>query len=624
MVGMLLEFALLLISLFAAPPGDASDYFAIRVVDEVTGRGVPLVELRAVDQTRYWTDSQGLVAFREPGLMNENVFFHVKSHGYKFPADGFGYHGKALLTTPGREAELRVRRANVAERLYRVTGAGTYRDSMRLGRGVPIRHPLLNAKVAGSDSVNTVIYHGQVHWFWGDTNRPAYPLGTFHVPGAVSRLPHDGGLDPLVGVDLAYFTRDDGFAAGTCEMPGEGPTWIDGLCVIRDPGRGERMFAKYVKVRKFLDVYQRGLVEFNDERKRFEKVLEYDFAAPLYPHGHAIEQTVDGADYVYFGNPYPLTRVRATADALRDPGRFEAFTPLEPGSSLEKPAIDRDSSGAVRYAWKTGTPAPTAREQAKWLESGLLKRREALLALCDVQSGREVNAHAGTVAWNAFRRRFVMIAQQEWGTSNLGEIWYAEADTPLGPWVYARKIVTHDKYSFYNPRHHPMFDQEQGRRIFFEGTYSTFFSGNDAATPLYDYNQIMYALDLADPRVVLPVPIYEQIVGETQWLAPAAHGKIVFMAPDRPREGLVAVGRASDATGQLVVGATGDVVFYALSSAEKKSPATTVALYEWRDKNSLRRWFAVEGRKAPDGYERAKEPLCRVWRCPIAADIAWK
>ena len=41
----------------------------------------------------------------------------------------------------------------------------------------------------------------------------------------------------------------------------------------------------------------------------------------------------------------------------------------------------------------------------------------------------------------------------------LGEIWYAEADTPLGPWVYARKIVTHEKYSFYNPRHHPMFDQ---------------------------------------------------------------------------------------------------------------------------------------------------------------------
>ena len=53
-------------------------------------------------------------------------------------------------------------------------------------------------------------------------------------------------------------------------------------------------------------------------------------------------------------------------------------------------------------------------------------------------------------------------------------------------------------------------------------------------------------------------------------------------------------------------------------------PATTVAFYEWCDKNSRCRWYAVEGRKAPDGYQRAKKPLCRVWRSPIAVDIAWK
>jgi hypothetical protein len=620
---MLHQGVLVLLSLFAAPPA-AADYFAIRVVDEATGRGVPLVELRAVDQTRYWTDSQGLVAFYEPGLMNQKVFFHVKSHGYEFPADGFGFRGKALTTTPGKEAELRVRRVNVAERLYRVTGAGIYRDSVLLGREVPLAHPVLNAQVAGSDSVNTVIFGGRVHWFWGDTNRPAYPLGTFHVPGAVSRLPDDGGLDPRRGVDLEYFTREDGFAAGTCEMPGQGPTWIDGLCVIRDPARGERMFARYVKVRKFLDVYQRGLVEFNPERKRFEKVVEYDFDAPLGPHGHAIHQTVDGHDYVYFGNPYPLTRAPAAADALRDPKSFEAFTCLAPGSSLKKPAIDRDSNGAVRYAWKRNTPAPTAREQAAWLESGLLKRGEAALALRDVESGQEVKAHAGTVAWNAFRRRFVMIAEEEWGTSNLGEIWYAESDAPLGPWIYARKIVTHDKYSFYNPRHHPMFDQEGGRRIFFEGTYSKTFSNTDEATPRYDYNQIMYALDLADPRLVLPVPIYERVSGGNQSFAAASEGQIAFMAPDRPREGLVAVGRASGSNGQLVVGAAGDVVFYALPADVKNPPATTVGLYEWRDKNTGRLWYAVEGAEAPSGYTRADQPLCRVWRYPISAPIAWR
>ncbi len=63
----------------------------------------------------------------------------------------------------------------------------------------------------------------------------------------------------------------------------------------------------------------------------------------------------------------------------------------------------------------------------------------------------------------------------------------------------ARKIVTHDKYSFYNPKQHPMFDKDGGRFIFFEGTYTTTFSGNPIPTPRYDYNQVMYQLDLSDP-----------------------------------------------------------------------------------------------------------------------------
>ena len=87
------------------------------------------------------------------------------------------------------------------------------------------------------------------------------------------------------------------------------------------------------------------------------------------------------------------------------------------------------------------------------------------------------------------------------GTSQVGEIWYAEAEAPVGPWLHPRKIVTHDRYSFYNPVHHPEFDEEGGRRIYFEGTYTREFSGNPEPTPRYDYNQIMYRLDLADPRL---------------------------------------------------------------------------------------------------------------------------
>ena len=54
-----------------------------------------------VNDMRLVTDSNGLAAFDEPGLMGQDVFFHVKSHGYEFPKDGFGYRGKALKVEPG-------------------------------------------------------------------------------------------------------------------------------------------------------------------------------------------------------------------------------------------------------------------------------------------------------------------------------------------------------------------------------------------------------------------------------------------------------------------------------------------------------------------------------------------
>ncbi len=76
-----------------------------------------------------------------------------------------------------------------------------------------------------------------------------------------------------------------------------------------------------------------------------------------------------------------------------------------------------------------------------------------------------------------------MIAVEIGGiTSHLGEVWYAEADQPTGPWCFARKVVTHDQYSFYNPKHHPEFDSADGSVIHFEGTYTTTFSCNPFST----------------------------------------------------------------------------------------------------------------------------------------------
>ena len=120
----------------------------------------------------------------------------------------------------------------------------------------------------------------------------------------------------------------------------------------------------------------------------------------------------------------------------------------------------------------------------------------------DVATKQRVTLHEGSVCWNEFRKRWVLIAVQQFGKQSfLGEVWYAEAAAPTGPWKRAVKIVTHDRYSFYNPSQHAFFDADGGRTIYFEGTYSFTFSGRTQRTPHYDYNQILYRLDLADPRL---------------------------------------------------------------------------------------------------------------------------
>lgn len=483
---------------------EPGQYFMIKVIDEQTGRGVPLVELSTTNGVRYYTDSNGVVAFSEPGLMNQTVFFHIRSHGYEYPKDGFGYRGKALKVTAGGSATIPIRRLNIAERLYRVTGAGIYRDSVLLGLPVPIKQPVLNAQVMGQDSVVNAVYRGRVYWFWGDTNRPGYPLGNFHVPGATSRLPADGGLDPEVGVDLEYFVGPNGFAKETCHMPGAGPTWIGGLVALEDPAGGERLFAFYVKVRNSLEVYERGLVEFNDEKKEWEKVAQFDEQWLEVSDSHTFTCTENGTEYVYFADPYPLVRVKAEPAQLRDPANFESFTPLKPGSRLDRIELDRDENGKLRYAWKRNTPPVGPKGQARLINEGLMRAEEAWLRLQDADTGKPIVAHRGSVYWNEYRKRWIMIFVESGGTSFLGEVWYAEAETPTGPWVKAKKIVTHEKYSFYNPKQHPMFDKDGGRIIFFEGTYTHTFSGNPDPTPWYDYNQVMYKLDLSDPRLRMP------------------------------------------------------------------------------------------------------------------------
>lgn len=480
-------------------------HFKITVVDAQTGRGVPLVELRTVSNIRYVTDSRGVAAFHEPGLMDQEVFFFVRSHGYEFPTDGFGNRGVRLRVRPGGSATVKIQRVNIAERLYRVTGEGIYRDSVLVGDKVPVKEPLLNGKVVGQDSVMAIPYRGQLYWFWGDTNRPSYPLGNFAMSGATSELPGKGGLDPAVGVNLTYFVDKDGFSRPMAPLPEPGLVWIDGLMTVPDDTGRERFVAGYDRLRRLGEPLARGMVLFNEEKQTFGPLTRFDLANPLYPRGHPFRRTVDGVAYYYFPFPYPNLRVRASWADIQRPNAYEAFTPLVVGSRYAGigSKLDHDDKGTLRWAWKRNTEPLSPDQQRELITAGKLGADESPFDLRD-GAGKRVHAHRGSVFWNPYRKRWIMIVGEVGGsTSFLGEIWYAEADAPEGPWRRATKIVTHDRYSFYNPTQHPFFDQDGGRVVYFEGTYTNQFTGSPEtpATPRYDYNQVMYRLDLADERL---------------------------------------------------------------------------------------------------------------------------
>jgi len=615
-------FPALLIGLRLGALGQAesvsSVWFAIRVVDEETGRGVPLVELETVNHLRFYTDSNGTVAFHEPGLMDRQIFFHVNSHGYEYPKDGFGYRGVRLKTTRGSEAVLKIKRLNIAERLYRVTGAGIYRDSRLLGRNSPLKQPLLNGLVFGSDSVVTAVYQRKLHWFWGDTNRPSYPLGNFHVPFATSLLPDVGGLDPELGVNLTYAVGKNGFAKEAAKMAGKGPTWIDGLVVLPDENRRSRLLAQYVKIKAPLTVYERGVVQFDDERQQFGHRAMFPKDAPLYPHGHPfLYRADDRHEYVYFAGGMPLVRVRANVAGYLDSSRYETYTFLQPGTGS---GVQRNSDGSLKFEWREGQPKLDHKQVNKLIADKKITAGESPVHLIDIETGKPVLTQHGSVYWNDYRQRWVMVISQSFGSSMLGEIWFAEAARPEGSWAYARKIVTHDDYSFYNPKQHPYFAKDGGRTLFFEATYTSTFSGNKYPTPLYDYNQVMYRIQLNDPRLNLPVPVYER--PDDTW-STERYGNALprFFALPKSANGMVAIG-LEEKTGRLVRLVKGaDTLFHAAADPVALGQNYLLPLHEWTRVDQGQTIYAYDTKPpANSNWERSSTPLCHVW--PLRRSIS--
>jgi hypothetical protein len=635
----------------AAPVG-ARDCFAIRVVDRATKRGVPLVELRTVDATSWWSDSEGVVAVEEPGLIGVETWFFVQSPGYELPADGFGNRGVRLTPTRGGRATIELDRTQIAERLYRLTGAGIDRDSVLAGLPVPICAPLLNGEVTGQDTVVSALYRGKIHWFFGDTNRVAYPLGQFAVSGAVSDPPDRGGLDPLVGVDLTYWVDEKGFSRPMVALPGPGLHWIEAPFVVKDEAGRERLAARVATHVDLGPAKCWHLVVFNDDKSIFEPVKQWDWHEG-HDSAHPFRATVDGVEYVYL---YPNLRVKPELRRLEDLDQYEALTCVAGDGKVHgsETKIERDASGRALYRWIGGADRLSPGRILELVAAGVMKREDGWIALVDVENDAPIEAGRGSVFWNILLQHWVMIC----AAAIPGEIWFSSADTPVGPWGYARRVATHGDYNFYNPTQEPLFDQHCGHEIFFTGTYTTAFSAAKAATPRYDYNEIMYRLTLSDPRLELPIAIYrvrdagggeklwrrEQVEEAHAWdrieevaffsapanASPAIHrGQLAIPIYERRDE------REPGATSlSLSAGSSGDVaVFLGFPLAEpgagegavaSSSPSALIVLHGYRRSDGRGCCYSTSP-TAPPGCEPGGRPLCRVLKAPSSAlVIDWK
>jgi len=451
----LLPAAFLFGSLLCRAAGPLPGPCRIEVVERGSGWPVPLIELRTTHWERFITDNAGVIAFDLPELMGRETWFEVFGHGYEIPKDGFGYHGVRLKPEPGKTLRVEVNRTIIARRLGRLTGGGLFAESQKLGGDLDWQE----SGALGCDSIQNAVYRGRLFWVWGDTTLANYPLGIFDCSGATTAVQPLAKFEPPLRMTYDYFADKNGIPRGVAKMPGDGPTWLTGMASLPDDKGAPHLVAAFMKVKPPLEAYEWGLCEWNEADAKFEllrvvwKKSETMPKAPPMPAGHCARWKDEaGKEWLLFGNPLPTLRCPATFEAWQATATWE---PLQPQKTLASAA-----------------------------------------------DGKPVRLQSGSIAWNPWRKRWVTVFVERSGTpSFLGEVWYAEADAPTGSWGKAVKILTHDNYTFYNPCLHPEFTADNSPFLVFEGTYTQTFADKPLPTPRYDYNQMLYRLDLDDPRL---------------------------------------------------------------------------------------------------------------------------
>ena len=440
----------------------------VQVVDETSGRGIPMVELSANNGVTWVTDNNGWACVDEADLEGQSVYLTVVTPGYSFPKDAAGFSGTEVKVEASGTAVLKMMRSDLAERVGRLTGTGLYRDSKALGKEIAVvaHTPSLLARQSGALAE---VHAGEVCWLWQDAERMTLPGQRLAVTGTKSRL-----ASPPSGLALELWSTS---SEPQTLLPVEEAEWVlvDGLVSVPDVEGDPRLVAHYVIQGKDAAKLEHGLAELNAEGF-FDRIVvlgdEYQWQLPA---GQAVKMKENEQEWLYFARPFCTVRVPATFEAIRTPSLYQAL------------AWDADSKD---YRWQTERGPTEPADEAKLITDEKMSANQARFRLLEAVSGSPVPVATGSVQWNEFRQRWVMIA-----SAALDEVWYAEAVKPEGPWGKALRIVTLVGMDFRGVCQRPFLAEEKGRIIYFDGAVS------GSGLPRYEGCQLMYRLDLSDARL---------------------------------------------------------------------------------------------------------------------------
>lgn len=170
--------------------------------------------------------------------------------------------------------------------------------------------------------------------------------------------------------------------------------WVESLMLITDPTGTERLVATWARVGDDLEPVERGVAVFDDAAREFRPIAPMP-ADRKHRSSHPVRVIEGGRAWWYL---YPHHRVPDDWHAVQDPAAYESYTCSGPGL-------------APSCTWRPGAPFledPT--EERRAIAEGRLHPDAAHFALVDVETGRSMTSGTGSIAWNDYRGRWVMIA----------------------------------------------------------------------------------------------------------------------------------------------------------------------------------------------------------------------